>query len=38
METMKVDGLTLFFDAEERETARLAQDACEQGIRLMREH
>ncbi len=38
METMKVDGLTLFFDAEERETARLVQDACEKSIRLMRKH
>ena len=37
METMVVDGLTLFFDAQEREAAGLVRDACEKSIRLIRE-
>lgn len=37
METMTIDGLTLFFDEEERETARLVQDTCEKSLRLIRE-
>lgn len=38
METMVIDGLTLFFDAEERDTARLAQDTCEKSIGLLKEY
>jgi hypothetical protein len=37
METTIVDGLTLFFDADERETAELVQDACEKSIRIIKE-
>jgi len=37
METMAVDGVTLFFDAREREAAGLVRDACEKSIRLIRE-
>jgi hypothetical protein len=31
-------GLTLFFDENERDTARLVHDTCEQSTRLLREH
>ena len=37
MESMTIDILTLFFDAEEHEAAELAQDACQKSIRLIRE-
>lgn len=37
METMTIDGLTLFFDAEERDTALIVQDVCEKSIQLIRE-
>lgn len=38
METMKIDGLTLFFDAAERDTANIVQHACEGSTQLIREH
>ncbi|MBN1428404.1 MAG: hypothetical protein JXB07_08465 [Anaerolineae bacterium] len=37
METLTIDGLTLFFDAEEHDTAELAQDACEKSIQIIKE-
>ena len=37
METTTINGLTLYFDAEERETAKLAQDVCKKSIRLIRD-
>ena len=37
METMPVEGLTLYFDAEEREVAELVRRACEKSVRLIRE-
>jgi len=36
METMPVDGLTLFFDPQERQAAELMRHACEKSIRLIR--
>jgi hypothetical protein len=38
METMLVDGLTLCFDADEREAAELVRRACEKSVRLIREY
>jgi len=35
METMSVDGLTLYFDADEREAAELVCRACEKSVRLI---
>ncbi len=37
MEAMPVNGLTLFFDAEEREAAELIRRACEKSVRLIHE-
>ena len=37
METMSVDCLTLYFDADEREAAELVRRACEKSIRLIRQ-
>ena len=37
METMLVDGLTLYFDASEREAAELVRWACEKSVRFIRE-
>jgi hypothetical protein len=37
METMLVEGLTLYFDAEERDAAELVRRACEKSVRLIRE-
>lgn len=37
MEVMPVNGLTLFFDAEEREAAELIRRACEKSVRLIHE-
>ena len=37
MGTMPVDGLTLYFDADEREAAELVRWACEKSVRLIRE-
>jgi hypothetical protein len=37
METMLVEGLTLHFDADEREAAELVRRACEKSVRLIRE-
>jgi hypothetical protein len=37
MESMPVEGLTLFFDADEREAAELVRRACEKSARLIRE-
>lgn len=38
METLIIDGLILYFDETERDTARLAQDACQQSIELLKKH
>jgi len=37
METMPLNGFTLFFDAEEREAAELIRRACEKSVRLIHE-
>jgi hypothetical protein len=37
METMSVSGLSLFFEAEEQETAELIFQACDKSVRLIRE-
>ena len=37
METMPVEGLTLYFDTDEREAAELVRRACEKSVRLIRE-
>lgn len=37
METMSINGLTLFFEAEERETAELICQACNKSVQLIRE-
>jgi hypothetical protein len=37
MESRSVDGLTLYFDADERETADLVEQACQQSLRLIRQ-
>jgi len=37
MEAMPVEGLTLYFDADEREAAELVRQACEKSVRLIRE-
>ena len=37
MKTMLVEGLTLYFDAEEREAAELVRRACEKSVRFIRE-
>lgn len=36
METLSVSGLTLYFDAEEREVAELMSDACAKTVDLLR--
>jgi hypothetical protein len=38
MEMMPVSGLTLFFDAEEREAAELIRRACEKSVQLIHEY
>jgi len=38
METMSIDGLTLFYDADERDTAELIRLASENSVRLIHEH
>ncbi len=38
MEMMPVSGLTLFFDAEEREAAELIRRACEKSVQLVHEY
>jgi hypothetical protein len=38
METLPVAGLTLYFDAEDREAADLIGRACERSVRIIREH
>jgi hypothetical protein len=38
METKAIDGLTLFFDAEEGDAAELIGQACEQSMGLIRAH
>jgi hypothetical protein len=35
METMAVQGLTLFYNAEEREAAELIGDACARTVQLL---
>lgn len=37
MESIAVDGLTLFYDAPEREAAELIQQACQSSVPLIRE-
>jgi hypothetical protein len=37
METMSIDGLTLYYEAEEREAAILIGDACQQSVKLIGE-
>ncbi len=37
METISVKGLTLFFDADERQAAELARHACEKSVQLIHE-
>ncbi len=34
MESVPIGGLTLFFEAEEREAAELIRQACEKSVRL----
>ena len=36
METMGVEGLTLYYDAAERESAELMREACAKSVQLMR--
>lgn len=38
METMSVQGLTLFYDAEEREAAELIGEACAQTVQLLNDY
>lgn len=38
MERMSINGLTLFFDAEERDAAELIRQACEKSVRLIHEN
>ena len=38
MEVMTIDGLMLFFDAQEREAAQLIGQACEKSAQLIREY
>jgi len=38
MEKVPVCGITLYYDAAERETAEVIRDACERSTRLIREH
>ena len=37
METLSVDGTTLYFDSEERDAAELIRDACEKSVGIIHE-